>query len=306
MLSDKYDERSARSHVKRLVDILERPPVLTVATQSPSEETAPRSRKMSLSSQNIDQTEEERLEAKTAAEAQEQEEKMKKSYEEFYEVIRAHQGEQVQTLTPKDAQKPEQKVVSSVGELLAGSIFKSQLNKLKHLQCIESIEFSGFNPVSETRKMQGDLFYLVVRTLENPSVEVGITCSVNGFYRNESSERVSFSPAPAQRSSACFSYTLAGCLNQLSATFGRNLQTYLSSILKCEPYFISPVTQPVQNWLAAAEKPIKVSNAEGICQTISPTYGFDPKAVREWNEEFQVVRSFNSDSYQSRLQKERA
>lgn len=63
-------------------------------------------------------------------------------------------------------------------------MLKSELNKLKHIKCIESIEFSGFNPVSEVRKMAGDLFYLVVRTLESPGVEHGITCCVNGFYRN--------------------------------------------------------------------------------------------------------------------------
>ena len=87
------------------------------------------------------------------------------------------------------------------------------MNKLKHLQCLESIEFSCFNPVPEDRKMVGDIFYLSVRTLENPSQEHCITCSVNGFYKNDSTERVQFNPQPSQRSNPCFSYTLAGCLN---------------------------------------------------------------------------------------------
>lgn len=176
--------------------------------------------------------------------------------------------------------------MSSVSDLLTGSIFKSDLNKLMHTQCIESIEFSSFNPVPEDRKMTGDIFYLTVRTMENPSYEHCITCSVNGFYKNDSSERVSFSPSPSTRSNPCFSYTLAGCLNQLSGLFTRNLQTYMKSILHCEPYFISPISQPVTHWLVPKEKEIKVSNFEGVGQTISPLYGYDPSTMRDWNEEF--------------------
>jgi protein TIF31 len=59
---------------------------------------------------------------------------------------------------------------------------------LNHVQCVESIEFSSFNPVPDNRKMAGDLFYLSVKTLENPGVEHCITVSVNGFYKNDSSE----------------------------------------------------------------------------------------------------------------------
>ena len=132
-------------------------------------------------------------------------------------MIRAHQGDDVETLTSKESRTTEQKVVSGVSNLLKGSIYKSDLNKLKHMQCVESIEFSSFNPVPEERKMAGDIFYLTVRTLENPSFEHCITCSVNGFYKNDSTERVNFSPVPSQRANPCFSYTLAGCLNQLSA-----------------------------------------------------------------------------------------
>ena len=85
--------------------------------------------------------------------------------------------------------------------------------KLKHIKCIESIQFSQFNPVPPKRRMAGDLFYLVVRTLENPALEHCITCSVNGFFKNDSVEKATFSSNPSTRSNPCFSYTLAGCLN---------------------------------------------------------------------------------------------
>lgn len=139
-------------------------------------------------------------------------------------MIIAHRADEIKFLTSKESRTAEQKVLSPVESLLHGSMLKSDLNKLKHIKCIESIEFSGYNPVPEARKMAGDLFYLTVRTLENPSIEHGITCSVNGFYRNDNSERSFFSPMPTQRAgNACYSYTLVGCLIQFSAQFSRSL-----------------------------------------------------------------------------------
>ena len=53
---EKYDEKSARNHVKRLVDILEKPPILTLVTHAglPEESmtATPRSRSASHASQN--------------------------------------------------------------------------------------------------------------------------------------------------------------------------------------------------------------------------------------------------------------
>ena len=154
--------------------------------------------------------------------------------------------------------------------------------------------------------MAGDLFYLTVRTLETPNAEHCITCSVNGFYKNDSTERLQFNPNPSTRSNPCFSYTLAGCLNQLSPTFAKNLQTYIGSILETEPYFITQPPMPVNHWIAKAENKIKVSNAEEVSQTIQPLYGSDPKLSREWNEEYQVVSSFPNENAVNRMQKDRA
>jgi len=38
--------------------------------------------------------------------------------------------------------------------------------------------------------MVGDLFYLVVKTID--AGEYGITCNVNGFYRNDNVEKQNF------------------------------------------------------------------------------------------------------------------
>lgn len=134
--------------------------------------------------------------------------------------------------------------------------------------------------------MAGDLFYLSVRLLDNPAVEHSITCSINGFFRNDSNERQSFNPAPWSRGSPCYSYTLAGCLHQLSPQFSKNLQTYLGSILETEPYFLATPVNARHHWISSSTNKIKVSNSESIMDTANPLYGADPKMARDWNEEF--------------------
>ena len=84
-------------------------------------------------------------------------------------------------------------------------------------ECIQSIQFSGFNPPPPARKLVGDLFYLTVKTLD--AGERGITCCANGFYANECVEKSVFNPNPTKSKSStgkpnsAYSYTLIGCLN---------------------------------------------------------------------------------------------
>lgn len=104
------------------------------------------------------------------------------------------------------------------GNSILRDLFKNQIetemNKVSQTKCIESIQFSLFNPVPPFRKMVGDIFYLVVRTLEGQ--EHGITCSINGFYKNNNIEKSAFNPGSYTKGSPCFSYTLVGCLYQIS------------------------------------------------------------------------------------------
>lgn len=82
---------------------------------------------------------------------------------------------------------------SSSGQSLIKEIFRNtpsiekEMNKVQQIKCVESITYSSFNPVPPYRRMVGDLFYLVVRTLD--SGDHGITCSVNGFFRNDNVEK---------------------------------------------------------------------------------------------------------------------
>ena len=110
---------------------------------------------------------------------------------------------------------------------------KKQLKNSQYTKCIESIQYSSFNPVPDHRRLAGDLFYLTVKTLD-AGVRC-LTCSVNGFYLNDSVERTSFSPTPSTRIwgdtgkvNKAYSFTLVGCINQLSSLFGKNLEIYIN------------------------------------------------------------------------------
>jgi len=113
------------------------------------------------------------------------------------------------------------------------------MNKMEQIKCVETVQYSQFNPVPATRKLVGDLFYLTVKTLD--AGERGITCCTNGFYANDSIEKINFQPSPSQRKStvtgksmSAFSYTLIGCLNQISPAFSKNLEKYMNQILNTE------------------------------------------------------------------------
>jgi hypothetical protein len=79
-------------------------------------------------------------------------------------------------------------------------------------------------------------------------------------------------------------------LFQLSSSFGRNLEIYLNSILKTEPYFLTQAQRPQTPWIIQQNPSYnKICPADEIGQILVPLYGLDPKALRDWNEEFQVV-----------------
>jgi hypothetical protein len=39
---------------------------------------------------------------------------------------------------------------------------------------------------------------------------------------------------------------------------------------------------------------------------VSPLYGLDPRGIREWNEEYQVVKAFPKENIAQRSQRDRA
>lgn len=197
---------------------------------------------------------------------------------------------------------PPQKNGCSILRDLFKNPIEVEMNKVQHVKCLESIQFSpSFNPVPANRRLMGDLFYLTVKTLDTG--DHSITCCVNGFYRNDSVEKQVFSPQPSANK-PCYSYSLVGCLYQLSTTFGKNLDAYLNSILATEPYFLTQPPLPVNFWLTQEDTTAhqKFNQPKDETQsTLVPLYGLDPKGIRDWNEEFQVVKDFPKTEFGQRI-----
>ncbi len=43
-----------------------------------------------------------------------------------------------------------------------------------------------------------------------------------------------------------------------------------------------------------------------MSEVVNPLYGLDPKGIRDWNEEYQVVKDFAKDNMGTRAQRDRA
>ena len=128
-----YDDTNARVHIKRLLEVLEKPPVLTNNAQSskaPEEITKPRSRSASMSRDK---------ESKQPSKNDTDERRLKQSYEEFLNVIKTHQTEEIK-VPEKD--KFSSGLLNPFKELFSNAISLSNLNKLKHVKCLESLQIS--------------------------------------------------------------------------------------------------------------------------------------------------------------------
>lgn len=66
---------------------------------------------------------------------------------------------------------------------------------------------------------------------------------------------------------------------------------------------------PVHNWIIQEEK-LNQSKSNQVSKDEStnliPLYGLDPKGIRDWNEEYQVVKDFPKDTFIQRVQRDRA
>jgi protein TIF31 len=78
-------------------------------------------------------------------------------------------------------------------------------------ECVKRMNMSGWNPPPGNRKLQGDLFYLEIETLEGRVFHV--TAATEGFYVNECTA-TTFNPTPSLKYSKC--YNLVHLLEQVN------------------------------------------------------------------------------------------
>ena len=88
--------------------------------------------------------------------------------------------------------------------------------------------------------------------------------------------------------------------------FGKNLQKYLNQIINTEPYFLMQPTLKVNHWADLGAPTNAIGSQQEVSEVVTPLYGMDPKGIRDWNEEFQVVRDFPSETVAQRAQRDRA
>jgi protein TIF31 len=157
--------------------------------------------------------------------------------------------------------------------------------------CLSLLTLSEFNPPNAKRRLAGDLLYLVVRTLEGNVVHV--TCAVNGFWVNSSESGKSFKPDPSSESFA--SKTLPDLLCKLSAGFAAAFSKLLNIGAEWNSIRNLPSVLPCPAW--------QVNSVDEDSGSFFDPDGF---VLRDWNEEFQMVRSLPSETPIQRIQRDKA
>jgi protein TIF31 len=169
-------------------------------------------------------------------------------------------------------------------------------------QCVNSITFSAFNPPPGDRRLQGDLYYLEVVTLENTTLY--ITAWDWGFYFNSSTHN-NFNPTP-NTSRGAPSYTLVGLLSSVSPGFRKHFKALLSTPIDKHPFELMQVPVPVRPWVGT--KPTHTADRNRAEDSLA--YANDNPDIRgclrDWNEEFQSCKELPKADIQSRIQRDRA
>lgn len=155
-------------------------------------------------------------------------------------------------------------------------------------QCVNSIGYSGWNPPPGNRRMIGDLFYLVVSTLEEQTVH--ITAVPSGFYVNKCTD-TTFDPNPAETSFKA--YTLIDTLKQVSAMFNKNFLLVQKHSVKRNPYEVIPVPYPTFTWctpeITHSFDTLRAEEAY-LPNSSSDEMSLGMMSSRDWNEELQSAR----------------
>lgn len=154
--------------------------------------------------------------------------------------------------------------------------------------CVSGLALSEFNPPSGRRKVLGDLGYVVARTLEGSTVH--ITCAVNGFYVN-STDSVKGVLKPEPTTEIVTGKTLVELLIKVSPGFKTNWNKLITIGKEWNTIRNLSMITPTPSWIV--EKPEEIFEPENV-------------AMRDWNEEFQMVRSLPTETPLQRIQRDKA
>eukprot|EP01127_Copromyxa_protea_P005232 TRINITY_DN1513_c2_g1_i1.p1 TRINITY_DN1513_c2_g1~~TRINITY_DN1513_c2_g1_i1.p1 ORF type:complete len:1243 (-),score=410.37 TRINITY_DN1513_c2_g1_i1:1503-5231(-) len=166
---------------------------------------------------------------------------------------------------------------------------------------VKQLNYSGWNPPRGNRKLQGDLFYLDVVTLEGESVVV--TAWSNGFFVN-SSKNGNFDPTPSAR--PCRAHALVDLLRELSPKFKQTFAKVVNQHFDSHPYELLQVPFPVTSWLKHPESTeYDAAKSEEVLLNSCEVDFFVQGQQRDWNEDLQICRDLPHSTPMERISRER-
>ncbi|PRP74275.1 hypothetical protein PROFUN_12022 [Planoprotostelium fungivorum] len=168
----------------------------------------------------------------------------------------------------------------------------------KTTTCVKNMFFSGWNPPPGNRRLQGDLFYLEVETMEDK--RFFITGCPSGFYVNESTISL-FSSKVHPRWP--ISHSLAALLSLVSPMFKESFQGLLSNRYERDPFEIYPVPLPTRSWLAPQKPHTYDLNRSRDSSALSNNLDGQ---FRDWNEEYQSSKELDRTSVRERIVRDHA
>ena len=180
-------------------------------------------------------------------------------------------------------------------------------------QLVKSIQFSGWNPAMEYRKLaglfhskikdhfffsfffyKGDLFYFVVTT--NEGRRIHFTACDQGFFANKSDD-VKFNPEPYLEDRKIF-HLLIDCFCDSLVNFQQKFSKYL---LELNDTFENDSIRTNQ-WIAPLQAPT-YSVAQGDTYIESFHITETPGVMREWNVEFQSCKELPETTNEETIRK---
>ncbi|EGV65931.1 Intracellular distribution of mitochondria [Yamadazyma tenuis] len=171
---------------------------------------------------------------------------------------------------------------------------------------IKHLTISQWSPVPQYQKIQGDLLYLSLQTLENETFQ--ITAHFSGFFVNKSSS-TTFNPQIKHSMKSNKHFILFDLISGLSPLFEKTLiansSNLHSSSSNPETYLIPTSSFVNHPWLVGKEN---ITNNADLTQNQLPILvsGVDGgELVRDWNDEFQSIKELPRSTVNERILREK-
>ncbi|GBG58709.1 hypothetical protein CBR_g110 [Chara braunii] len=189
----------------------------------------------------------------------------------------------------------------SAGHLLR-LLVEAQASDPDGSSCLGKLAFSSLNPVPGYRRLQGDILYLDVVTLEGK--KLCITAHQRGFFVNKTTASV-LNPEPA--SPRLEATTLVGLLKKASDKFAAGFADVWEKKSAGHQFENMQLSLPPNPWLGATPPAAHVRDVARAEEALLTPYGTDVTGIqRDWNEELQSCRELPRESLQDRIIRDRA